>query len=54
MLSHVEKIMQETHGIKRKRDMENSQIRYDPLKPATSRKNTPFMQEIYPKQELHK
>jgi len=46
--------MGELRDIKEKRQLETSEIRYDSLKPATSKKNTPFMREIYPKQELAK
>lgn len=53
-MSHVEKIMHDIKDIKGRRVKETSEIRYDSLKPASSRKNTPFMREIYPKQELHK
>ena len=52
--SHVEKIINEMQEIKAKRIRETSEIRYESLKPASSRKNTPFMREIYPKQELAK
>lgn len=52
--SHVEKIMAELADIKKTRTIETSEIRYDSLKPASSKKNTPFMREIYPKQELAK
>ena len=53
-MSHVEKIMDNIHKIKLKRQEDTQNIRYNPLKPSTSKKETPFMQEIYPKKEQHK
>lgn len=50
-MSHVEKIMDNIHKIKLKRQEDTQNIRYNPLKPSTSKKETPFMQEIYPKKE---
>lgn len=49
---HIRTIMDEIDRHKQKTAQKYGAIRYDPVKPKTSKYKTPIMQDLYPKVEL--
>lgn len=52
--NYIEGVMANLREIKRKRREEEGKIKYDVLKPNTSRYTTPYMKECFKKKDLAK